>query len=212
MPAFLDPSTPIATCVCESCEGCPAGRQVHCHFRGRELFHFLVSMLPPFVIGGSGIVAVGWIWLLPWAVVVFGYFGLLEIRVMCSHCPHYAEPGHSLKCWANYSAPKLWKYRPGPMSKMETFWFYAGLVAVLGYPMIFLLLGGQWLLILMFLMTTVAAGTTLKMVFCTHCMNFACPLNATSEAARQNFFECNPTVNEAWVGRPLEGSQSGNSQ
>jgi flavodoxin len=25
--------------------------------------------------------------------VILGYFGLLEIRVMCSHCPHYAEAG-----------------------------------------------------------------------------------------------------------------------
>ena len=163
MPAFLDPTEPIATCTAESCEDCPAGRLVHCHFRGRELAHFLTTMLPPFVIGGAGIVArwSGW-WLLPWAALVLGYFGLLEIRVMCSHCPHYAEPGNSLKCWANYGSPKLWKYRPGPMSKMETFWFFAGLDAVLGYPLAFLLLGGQWFLLLLYALTAAAAGTTLK--------------------------------------------------
>jgi hypothetical protein len=49
-----------------------------------------------------------------------GCFGLLEIRVMCSHCPHYAEAGRLLKCWANYGSPKLWAYRPGPMCRMET--------------------------------------------------------------------------------------------
>ena len=208
MPAFLDPATPIATCVSESCEDCSAGRVVHCHFSGRELAHFLVSMLPPFVIGGAGIVSLGWVWLLPWAIIVLGYFGFLEIRVMCSHCPHYTEPGQSLKCWANYGAPKLWKYRPGPMSKAENFWFFAGLVSVLGYPLTFLIVGGQWLLLLLFILTSLAAGTTLKMVFCAQCMNFACPLNATSDFARISFLERNPTVKSAWVESSVAGSPS----
>jgi len=84
------------------------------------------------------------------------------------------------------------------MFKMETFWFFAGLAAVLGYPLVFFLLGGQWFLLLMYTLTTAAAGTTLKMFLCTQCMNFACPLNATSEAARQAFFARNPEVAEAW--------------
>ena len=45
-------------------------------------------MLPPFIVGGAGIAHRGWGRLLPWAVSVFGYFGLLHNRVMCSHCPH----------------------------------------------------------------------------------------------------------------------------
>ncbi len=139
MPAFLDPTQPIATCTATTCEGCPAGQLVHCHFRGRDLAHFLSMMLPAFVTGGAGIARVGWVWLVPWAAIAVGYFGFLEIRVMCSHCPHYAEPGTSLKCWANYGAPKLWAYRPGPMSHAERFWFAAGMVAVLAYPLDFLL-------------------------------------------------------------------------
>ena len=131
MPAFLDPTRPIATCTSTTCEGCPAGQLVHCHFRGRDLAHFLSMVLPAFVTGGAGIARAGWVWLVPWVAIAVGYFGFLEIRVMCSHCPHYAEPGASLKCWANYGAPKLWAYRPGPMSHAERFWFAAGMVAVL---------------------------------------------------------------------------------
>jgi hypothetical protein len=198
MPAFLDPTQPIATCTEASCEGCPAGRLVHCHFRGRDLAHFLLNALPTFAIGVAGIARVNGWGLLPWAAIAFGYFGLLEIRVMCSHCPHYAEPGTSLRCWANYGSPKLWRYRPGPMSGMETFWFFAGLVAVLGYPLVFLVLGGQWFLLLLYALTTTAAGTTLKLFLCTHCMNFACPLNEADDAARQAFFERNPEVDRAW--------------
>jgi hypothetical protein len=198
MPAFLDPTKPIATCTAESCVDCPAGPVVHCHFRGRELAHFLVNVLPAFVIGGAGIARLGWWWLLPWGAIAFGYFGLLEIRVMCSHCPHYAEAGSSLKCWANYGSPKLWTYRPGPMSRMEAFLFFAGMIAVLGYPLAFLLAGRQWFLLLMYALTVAAAGTTLKMAFCAQCMNFACPLNTVGGAGRQAFFERNPTVAQAW--------------
>ena len=49
-----------------------------------------------------------------------GFFGFIETRVLCSHCPHYAEEGASLRCWANYGSPKLFKYRPGPMSTTST--------------------------------------------------------------------------------------------
>ena len=133
MPAFLDPTRPIATCTSTTCEGCPAGQLVHCHFRRRDLAHFLSMVLPAFVTGGAGIARAGWVWLVPWAAIAVGYFGFLEIRVMCSHCPHYAEPSASLKCWANYGSPKLWAYRAGPMSHAERFWFAAGMVAVLAF-------------------------------------------------------------------------------
>lgn len=75
-----------------------------------------------------------------WIIFTFSYFGLIEIRVMCSHCPHYAEPEiKSLKCWTNYGSPKLWKYRPGPMSIIEKTIFIAGFLIML-LPLVFILL------------------------------------------------------------------------
>ena len=199
MPAFLDPNQPLNTCDSESCAGCEVVQKLHCHFYGRDLAHFLLNALPPFVLAAAGIVHVGGWWLAPWFAVILGYFGLLEIRVMCSHCPHYAEPGtNSLKCWANYGSPKLWKYRPGPMSRMETFWFIGGFVVILGYPLVFLLIGAQWFLLAMYVLTTVGAIVTLLMSFCSQCMNFACPLNRVDDATRQAFFERNLTVAQAW--------------
>jgi hypothetical protein len=159
-------------------------------------------MAPPFIAGGAGIARVSGWGLLAWALIALGFFGFLEIRVMCSHCPHYAEPGSTLRCWANYGAPKLWAYRPGPMSAAERFWFFAGFVAVLGTPLAFLLLDAQWLLLVLFASTTVAAATTLRLSFCSQCMNFACPLNTTGDAARSAFFERNPEVAEAWGPHP----------
>ena len=133
---FLDPSKPIATCVSETCNGCPVGETLHCHFSLRDLIHFLLIALPSFLVGGVGIYhRNGWMLIL-WLIMVVGYFGFIEIRVMCSHCPHYAEPGSSLKCWANYGSPKIWKYRPGPMTLIEKIVFWR-LCSCLGVPAVF---------------------------------------------------------------------------
>ena len=196
--AFLDPARPIATCASEDCHDCPAGERIHCHFRPMDLLHFLTMAMPPFLLGGAGIVAMGAWYLAPWAVMIIGYFGFLEIRVMCSHCPHYAEAGPTLGCWANHGSPRLWKYRPGPMSMAEKVWFVAGFVLILGYPLVFLLLAGMWYLLLVFLVSTAGAYMTLKRHFCARCMNFACPLNGVDEQTRQAFFRCNPSVAKAW--------------
>jgi hypothetical protein len=201
MPAFLDPNKPIITCASASCEGCEVGQKLHCHFRARDLARFLLNALSPFLLATAGIVRVSGWWLAPWLIAALGYFGFLEIRVMCSHCPHYAEQGASLKCWANYGSPKLWKYRPGPMSRMETFWFFSGFVVILVYPLVFLLIGAQWFLLAMYVLTAAGAAVTLLTSFCSQCMNFACPLNRVDGTTRWAFFERNPTIAQAWETR-----------
>lgn len=195
---FLDPDRPLATCVAESCDDCSVREGLHCHFTGRDLTRFMIAVSPAFVVGGAGIVRSGVWWLVPWLAIALGYFGLVEIRVMCSHCPHYAEPGRFLQCWANHGSPKLWRYRPGPMSSMEKAVFWAGLVAVAGYPLVFLLMGMQWLLLALFVLSLAAAGTFMQTQMCSQCICFACPLNGVQDEVRQGFFERNPGVAEAW--------------
>jgi hypothetical protein len=195
---FLDPNKPIATCESETCDDCSVKDSIHCHFKARELIHFLVIAFPGFLLGGAGIYHLsGWALAL-WVGLIISFFGFIEIRVMCSHCPHYAEPEKSLKCWANYGSLKLWKYRPGPMSHAEKFIFFAGFTFIWGYPLLFLVSGGQWFLLFVYALTVTGFFMTLKMFFCTQCMNFACPLNSVVEEARKVFFGKNPEVGRAW--------------
>jgi hypothetical protein len=35
-------------------------------------------------------------------------------------------------------------------------------------------------------------------LYCRHCMNFACPFNAVDDMMRIAFFEKNPGIKEAW--------------
>jgi hypothetical protein len=104
---FLDPLVPIAKCDASDCTECPVADSIHCHFRPAELTHFLLISMPAFLVGGAGVLAVGLTPLLVWITVIVGFFGFVEIRVMCSHCPPYAEEGAILKCWANHGSPKL---------------------------------------------------------------------------------------------------------
>ena len=199
--SFLDPTKPTATCDAPECKDCPVEGALHCHFRPIELAHFLILCAPAFIIGGAGVLDYGvWVFVI-WIAILVGYFGFLEIRVMCSHCPHYAEAGKSLQCWANHGSPKLWKYRPGPMSGMEKVGFFSGMLLVWGYPPPFLVLNGSWLMLVLYALTTTGFFMTLKMFLCSQCINFACPLNSVDQARRDLFFQRNPSVAEPWPGR-----------
>ncbi|MBT8362374.1 MAG: hypothetical protein KJO32_15600 [Deltaproteobacteria bacterium] len=196
--AFPDPIKPIASCAASTCVDCPVSKKIHCHFRPKELLHFLLISLPGFVIGGAVMLTVG-IWPLAlYIAIVIGFFGFLEIRVMCSHCPHYAEDGLTLACWANHGSPKLWKYRPGPMSNAEKFWFFSGLVVVWGYPLPFFFHTDAWLLLVLYVMINAAFFNTLTFFLCSKCMNFACPLNTVDQVSRALFFQRNPSVACHW--------------
>jgi hypothetical protein len=195
---FQNPEKPIATCNAATCIGCPLKYRVHCHFQMADLVYFLTISMPCLLIGGAGIARSNPWLLVPWIAGMIGYFGFLEIRVMCSHCPHYAQEGKSLRCWANHGSPKLWKYRPGPMNMIEKLLFFAGFVFVWGFPLPPIISGQQWFLGAVYLLSSAAFFSTLKLFLCTQCMNFACPLNGVAAETRQLFFDRNPVVAEAW--------------
>jgi hypothetical protein len=200
--AFLDPTVPIATCAASDCSECPVADSVHCHFNAKELTHFLLISMPAFLVGGAAVLTLGLTPLLIWVAVIVGFFGFVEIRVMCSHCPHYAEEGATLKCWANHGSPKLWKYRPGPMSTAEEVVFFGRFVVVWGYPLAFFVVAGLWFLLGLYVLLTTGFFVTLKMFLCSQCMNFACPLNGVPDPVRAAFFERNPSIASAWQETP----------
>jgi len=160
---------------------------------------FFGIAFPPIILGGIGIMKVNPWLVLPWLGLIVGYFVFVEIRVMCSHCPHYAEPGtRILQCWANYGAPKLWKYRPGPMTRTENIIFIAGLVVVAGYPLAFLIADAQWLFLGVFAISLGAMAILMGHLMCARCMNFACPFNQVDQSVREAFFARNPVVRHGW--------------
>jgi hypothetical protein len=195
---FLDPDVPLSTCKEETCGDCSIHTELYCHFGAPELVRFMLIAVPPFLVGGIGIARVSAWFLIPWVAICAVYFYFAEIRVVCSHCPHYAEPGvTSLKCWANYGAPKLWQYRPGPMTGTERAVFISGIGLIAGYPLAFLLAGKQWMLFAVFGVLVGVMATLMRTLMCRYCMNFVCPFNAVPPAIRSAFFARNPVVAKA---------------
>ena len=143
---FLEPDKPLHTCHAENCHDCGLSDKLVCHFNIKQLFGFLFVVSPSFIIAGIIIIKFNPFLLFPWVVLILSYFGFIEIRVMCSHCPHYAESEIKiLKCWANYGSPKLWEYRPGPMSLNEKIIFYLGFTIILIYPITFFILENSYI-------------------------------------------------------------------
>jgi len=196
---FLDPKKPLHTCIKKECNTCELKNKINCHFNIKQLISFLVFAFPPFIIGGIGIWFFYPLFIIPWIALIISYFGFIEIRVMCSHCPHYAEPEiKSLKCWANYGSPKIWKYRPGPMSLNEKIIFYLGLILIIIYPYIFILLSYNFIIMIIYTAFTFISLFMLHAFLCTKCMNFACPFNKVDKNTRKKFMDINPVIKQAW--------------
>jgi len=196
---FLESDKSLYTCNVENCHNCGLSDKLVCHFNIKQLFGFLFVVSPSFIIAGIIIIKFNPFLLFPWIVLILSYFGFVEIRVMCSHCPHYAESEiKTLKCWANYGSPKLWKYRPGPMSLNEKIIFYLGFTIILIYPITFFILENSYIFLGLYFVFIVLSKLALNKYYCTHCINYACPLNNVNEEIRSKFFSKNPIVREAW--------------
>lgn len=195
---FLDPNKPLHTCKEKSCEGCNISHKLVCHFNGRQLALFMLLSVP-LLFSGYIIYNFNSLLLIPWIIFTASFFGFIEIRVMCSHCPHYAEPEiTSLKCWANYGAPKLWKYRPGPMTLPEKIIFILGFIIILSPPIIILIIQNLFIMLIVYLILLTGWKLLLRTFYCKKCINFACTFNAVNHETKNAFFEKNPVVKDAW--------------
>jgi hypothetical protein len=118
--------------------------------------------------------------------------------ILCRHCPHYAEEGFTLKCHANSGLPKIPKFDPRPLSRVEqVVWLgYAGLLFLYYIP--FFVISQQWLLLVLTSFWVVAAAWTIWRRQCSRCYNLSCPVNHVPEEVREAFFRHYPEFAQAW--------------
>ena len=156
---------------------------------------FLTFAVPAFI----GVIVGGYGWyLVGWGVFCLVFFELWEIRILCSHCPYYAERGMTLHCIANYGSLKVWKYHPEPMNTFEKIQLWIGFAILGGYLFPFMILGGQYLWALVALWGLVMFSWTLRRATCSQCVNFSCPLNSVPKAIVDAYLERNPVMRQAW--------------
>ncbi|NIS81612.1 MAG: hypothetical protein GTO14_15725 [Anaerolineales bacterium] len=186
----------------EMCIDCNISGQLMCRYDRGDLFKFLLAFLPfgasvvvGFIRGGYGIYLLGW--LVYWGL----FFFIWEARVLCRHCPYWAEERKVLHCHANYGVLKIWAYDPSPLSKGEKVQLIVGMLIFVGYPFVFLLMGKQYLLTLVALGAVLLSGYNLRKNACPRCINFSCPLNTVPKPIVDSYLRHNAIMREAWEAR-----------
>ncbi len=183
----------------EACRNCSIEGRLMCHFDVRDSVNFFMVILPAMVTAVIGIIQAGYAWHLPvWVAYWVFFFFVWEARVLCSHCPMWAEEGRVLRCHANYGVIKLWKYRPGPMSRAEQAQFIAGGLIGIGYALLLMALGGQWSWGVALVAALVSGTYNLRKISCSRCIHFSCPGNAVPKPVVDAYLRRNPVIRAAW--------------
>jgi hypothetical protein len=181
------------------CQECQTNGKLMCRFDGKDMLNFFMIILPFLVTTIAGTIRAGYgCYLYLWLAYSLFFFFVWEARVLCSHCPYWAEEGSILHCHANYGVIKIWKYQPEPMSKWEKTQFVIGALLFIAFPFPFLVLGQQYLLAFIGASAAVSGASILRRNVCTRCINFSCPLNAVPKQLVDIYQKRNPDILAAW--------------
>ncbi len=203
------------------CAGCENLEHLNCRWKASDLLLFLLSVMPMMLgcLAGTLLIwVVQGIWWPTLAYVLFFPLGLgvAETRFLCSHCPFYAQEGRILHCLANHGLPKIWRYRPEPMSRIEKslmvltaiVFLVLMFAAVFGYNVWFFAKNieqyGQAALVAVIALATVTASAIAAFGFimvnniCSACVNFSCPFNRVDKKHRDAYLLKNPMMKKAW--------------
>ncbi|MFX0065417.1 MAG: hypothetical protein ACFFC7_24870 [Candidatus Hermodarchaeota archaeon] len=203
------------------CLNCEIKGQLDCKWDVKLLQRFYKIALPAILIGGLGFIIVGlnvsWLPLLVYIIFWVFFFVFFEIRVLCSHCPYYAEEGRILHCLANHGTPKLWRYHPEPLNVFEKLGFLAGAAFFILFPVATELYGIYVLwnqfntlsitiavlagLAVLSFVTGINFIVAIRRHACPNCVNFSCPLNLVPKEIVDAYLERNPVMKEAWEAR-----------
>jgi hypothetical protein len=204
------------------CANCGIQGELHCKWDKKILHGFYATSLPPIAIAIFGMVVVGiltgaWWMLIAYVIYIPLMLGIFETRFLCSHCPYYAEDSKTLHCLANHGNPKIWRYRPGPLNRLEKLMmvslaiamiFFLAPLVVEGYGIWFVAVNyAEYGLISLMglvgiMVASLLAGVSfvlvLKTFFCNTCVNFSCPMNTVPKTVIDEYLKKNDVMRKAW--------------
>jgi hypothetical protein len=200
------------------CINCDNYQKIDCKRNDRRVkvsllieFSFIVLSLFGTYIAGI-IIELLWIPLGYLFILILVFF-VIQPRVTCSHCPYYAGKGKILHCSENIFSPKIWKFHPEPINKIEKM-ITIICFSILGlYPLI-LELNSLWIVynsangtFLMLTLIYVFLGNLFVILlfyyiflslYCTHCVNFSCLFNKVPKINVDEYLKRNPVMKNAW--------------
>lgn len=126
-------------------------------------------------------------------VSMFFFAGGLHWYVLCRHCPCYEYSGKEhgnegrFYCLANWNSPKLFKYKPGKISRGGQLVFIVGSGFFFVAPVLYL--WDRIELALIQIIMSIVFFYTLRSRYCNICPNFGCILNSVPEEKRVKFLK-----------------------
>jgi len=199
----VSPAEPIIPCTWQEssrCAECQISGKLQCRLDKRDMTRFFLIFMPFAVAAIAGTIRAGYGWAL-WLWLAYGlfFFFVWEARILCRHCPFWAGKSGILRCHANYGVVKLWKYHPGPMTRLEKMQFLVGGLILIAFPFPAMLLGHQYLFALITACTATSFALLLRLDVCVRCVNFSCPLNAVPKSLVDAYLINNPAILKAWI-------------
>lgn len=163
-----------------------------------------------------GLLAGAWWPLITYIIYFLAVFNVVGIRFLCTHRPYYAEESKTLHCLGNHSSPKLWRYHPEPMNKLERFAMIFLVIAVIFFILPLLVLGygigyialnyhkyglisllGLVGITVAILLSSITFVSILKIFFRSTCVNFSCPLYTVPKYIVDEYIRINDVMRRA---------------
>ncbi|MCK5304056.1 MAG: hypothetical protein KAJ72_02330 [Candidatus Heimdallarchaeota archaeon] len=187
----------------ENCSDCGLKGRLHCHLNIKYSIIFGIPFFIAFIPAFVGLILLGFplnlISILSWMGYIVFFFLVWEPRILCSHCPYYAEgKSKTLHCSINYGFLKTSKFKPGPMSKFENAQFLIGANIIFLIPVVFLIIWQLWIYLGITVFGVVLWYIFIQLYVCKDCVNFSCILNRVPKKERDEFLKKNPTMYKAW--------------
>jgi len=185
-------TTPVK-CKNETCNGCSIEGKLLCNHTLSDLIDFYLLFMVffvPFLAGmliGNFHTALG-----IWGVLAGVFFLYVEALILCRHCPHYAEKGFLLSCHANWGLPKIPKFNPRPLNRIEQVSWLVYVAVLFLFYIPFFIISQQWLMLGLTTLGLVTFGWTVQRTKCNRCYNLSCPVNRVPEDIRKVFYENYP--------------------
>jgi hypothetical protein len=203
------------------CRDCVNRDVLLCRWSGSDLFIFFCLVMPGMLGAIAGTVLIWMVRGAWWPFAAYLLFfpvvlGIAEARFLCCHCPYYAQEGRILHCLANHGLPKIWRYHPEPMNRLEKglmialiavfllllpasilgydIWFFAGHIAAYGDIALIAVIS----LTAVTAMSELTAAAVMAKHVCSACVNFSCPFNGVDKAHVDAYLEKNPVMRKAW--------------
>ncbi len=205
------------------CGSCVLNGKLLCKWEAKRLLKFAALAVLFMITTGFGMILTGsltgnWIPQIVYAILVFLFFTVIETRLLCRHCPYYSRGGWTIRCFANHGLPKVWRFQPEPMNRLEKtslmvcftfFGFYPILTEALGAWSLYTDYGSYLSAPLLWLIgitiANVAAAISffylLNRLYCPRCVNFSCPFNKVPGDMVKEYLKKNPSMRDGWYKR-----------